>query len=80
MNHRKVLIQVDTKGNRTIEEIARDLEVGGLRIDRVMKLIGVISGTIADDKIADIEALDEVRSCREDETMNLPPNDPEIPQ
>lgn len=80
MNNRKVLIQVDTKGNRTIEEIVRDLEGNGLQVESVMNLIGVVSGTIAGDKVTDIETLDGVRSCREEGTISLPPNDPEVPQ
>lgn len=80
MNHLNVLIQVDTNGKRTIEDIVRDLENQGLEIDRVLKRVGVISATVSTSKISDIEAMDGVLSCREDRSVQLPPKGPEFPQ
>lgn len=61
-----------------ISDVAERLRSEGMEVDRVLASIGVITGTVADDRRKALEAVDGVESVDDERTFQLPAPDSDI--
>ena len=68
-----VTVADDALGN--IHELATKLAAKGMRVDRVLPITGVISGSYPSDKVGELENIAGVTSVEEEASAELPPTD-----
>ncbi|MFE9649498.1 hypothetical protein ACFYO0_36390 [Streptomyces sp. NPDC006365] len=59
-------------------EVVEALRQAGLTVTGEQPVLGTLSGTVAEDRIPDLEAVDGVDSVDRDRTVQLPPPDSSI--
>lgn len=72
-----VTITVDDTHLDRIEEVAAHLRSSGMQVDQVLNEIGVISGSVPDDRRQLLKTVTGVQSVADAATVQLPP--PESP-
>ena len=72
-----VTITVDDTHLDRIEEVAAHLRSSGMQVDQVLNEIGVISGSVPDDRRQLLKTVTGVQSVDDTATVQLPP--PESP-
>jgi uncharacterized membrane-anchored protein len=72
-----VTITVDDTHLDRIEEVAAHLRSSGMQVDQVLNEIGVISGSVPDDRRQLLKTVTGVQSVEDAATVQLPP--PESP-
>jgi len=72
-----VTITVDDTHLDRIEEVAAHLRSSGMQVDQVLNEIGVISGSVPDDRRQLLKTVTGVQSVEDTATVQLPP--PESP-
>jgi hypothetical protein len=73
-----VTITVDDAHLDKIDHVAAELRSSGMRIDRVLNEVGVISGHVPDDRRDVLRAVEGVESIEDANTFQLPPPDSPI--
>ena len=71
-------VTVDEAHAGAIDEVAARLREAGLRIDRVLPAIGVITGSVAASRLHLVEAVDGVAAVEEQTSFKLGPPDAEV--
>jgi hypothetical protein len=61
-----------------IDEIVAELRREGMRVDQVLKEVGVITGSVPDDRLHALDAVPGVESVEGTTTFQLPPPDSPI--
>ncbi|MEX2300273.1 MAG: hypothetical protein WD733_05020 [Bryobacterales bacterium] len=69
-----VIVTVSDEGLDHIPELAAELGVKGLKVDRVMPVTGVIAGSISPIKMASLGRTKGVLSVEEEHSAGLPPS------
>jgi hypothetical protein len=72
-----VTVTVDDGHLDRIEEVAAHLRSSGMQVDQVLNEIGVISGSVPDDRRQLLKTVTGVQSVEDAATVQLPP--PESP-
>ena len=72
-----VTITVDDTHLDRIDEVAAHLRSSGMQVDQVLNEIGVISGSVPDDRRQLLKTVTGVQSVEDTATVQLPP--PESP-
>jgi uncharacterized membrane-anchored protein len=72
-----VTVTVDDTHLDKIEEVAAHLRSSGMHVDQVLNEIGVISGSVPDDRRQLLQTVTGVQSVEDTATVHLPP--PESP-
>jgi uncharacterized membrane-anchored protein len=72
-----VTITVDDTHLDRIDEVAAHLRSSGMQVDQVLNEIGVISGSVPDDRRQLLKTVTGVQSVEDAATVQLPP--PESP-
>ena len=72
-----VTITVDDTHLDRIEEVAAHLRSSGMQVDQVLNEIGLISGSVPDDRRQLLKTVTGVQSVEDTATVQLPP--PESP-
>jgi uncharacterized membrane-anchored protein len=72
-----VTVTVDDTHLDKIEEVAAHLRKSGMHVDQVLNEIGVISGSVPDDRRQLLQTVTGVQSVEDTATVQLPP--PESP-
>lgn len=80
MSDVNLIILVDKDKKKAIDKIADDLSKTGLKVDRKMSTIGIISGRAEHKNIEELRKIDGVAELREEKVFSLPPMDEDIPQ
>ncbi len=57
----------------SIDEVAEVLRDNGMHVGQVLAALGVISGSVPDDRRQSLEAVDGVEAVEEENTFQLPP-------
>lgn len=76
MNH--VTVTVDDTHLRSIGTVARSLEQTGMRVDKVMAAVGVITGSVDSGAESTLSSVPGVASVDRDLSYQLPPPGSEI--
>jgi len=74
----QVTVTVDDTHLRSIGTVARSLEQTGMRVDKVMAAVGVITGSVDSGTESTLTGVPGVASVDRDNTYQLPPPDAEI--
>ena len=80
MSDLNLLVQIDKKSDRTVDEVAQELEASGLKIEKKLITIGVISGKASPEKLETLKKVEGVFDLREEEALKIPPIDDNLPQ
>jgi predicted CoA-binding protein len=70
-----VVVTVSDEMLKNIHRVAERLTAKGMKVERVMPVLGVISGSSALSKMSSLKAVDGVTSVEEEVTAVLPPPD-----
>jgi hypothetical protein len=70
-----IIVTVADDALENIHELANKLATRGMRIDRVLPITGVISGSCPSGKVGELENIDGVTSVEEEASADLPPPD-----
>ena len=70
-----VIVTVTDERLNDIKEVADQLVARGMRVERVLPVTGVISGSVASFQLAALREVDGVTSVEEEVTAVLPPRD-----
>lgn len=76
-NEKSVIVTVSDEMLPSIQRVADDLSSRGLRVDRVLPMTGVISGSLSAD-LSELRGIEGVMSVEEERTAELPPADSEL--
>jgi hypothetical protein len=76
-NEKSVIVTVTDEMLPSIQRVADDLSSRGLKVDRVMPMTGVISGSLSAD-LSDLDGIEGVMSVEEEATAELPPADSDL--
>ena len=76
-NEKSVIVTVTDEMLPSIQRVADDLASRGLRVDRVMPMTGVISGSLSAD-LSELRGIEGVMSVEEELTAELPPADSDL--
>jgi hypothetical protein len=69
---------ITTGGNRSVNEIAKDLAAAGLVGGQVLKEIGTITGSASEDSVAKLRKIPGVKDVSPDSSIDIgPPDSPE---
>lgn len=74
----KVTISVADGHVDRIDEVVARVEVAGVRVEKVLRSVGVIVGSVEEAGLHALGALDGVGSVEKDRTVRLPPPDSEV--
>lgn len=70
-----IIVTVADDALENIHELANKLAAKGMRIDRVLPITGVISGSCPSGKVGELEDIDGVTSVEEEASAEIPPTD-----
>ncbi len=70
-----VTVTVDDDHLNKIEQVAAELRGNGMQVDQVLNEVGVISGSVPDDRRRVLGTVTGVGSIEEATTFQLPPPD-----
>jgi hypothetical protein len=70
-----VIVTVSGRMLKNIHQLAEQLGAKGMKVNRVMPVLGVISGTLPSSKMSTLRTVDGVESVEEEVTAVLPPPD-----
>jgi hypothetical protein len=76
-NEKSVIVTVTDEMLPSIQRVADDLASRGLRVERVMPMTGVISGSLSAD-LSELQGIEGVMSVEEERTAELPPADSDL--
>jgi len=74
-SRKPVIVTVSDRMLKNIHQLAEQLGAKGMKVDRVMPVTGVISGTLPSSKMSTLRTVDGVESIEEEVTAVLPPPD-----
>lgn len=75
-NKRKpIIVTVADDALKNIDELAAKLAAKGMRVDRIMPITGIISGSCPSTRMGELENVDGVTSVEEEASAELPPPD-----
>lgn len=77
-NARPIIVVVNDDELRNIKQVADRLADKGMRVERVMPVTGVISGSYASDDISSLEKVKGVMSVEEEATARIPSPDSSV--
>jgi hypothetical protein len=70
-----IIVTVADDALRNIDELAAKLEAKGMKVDSVLPITGIISGSCASARMSELESVDGVTSVEEEASAELPPSD-----
>jgi hypothetical protein len=70
-----IIVTVTDNALKNISQLATKLKAKGMKVDRVMPITGVISGSYESSKMADLKDVEGVMSVEEEVLAELPPPD-----
>ena len=73
-NKKPIIVTVTDDALKNIDELAAKLTARGMKVDRVLPITGVISGSCASSKMGELENVDGVMSVEEEASAELPPS------
>jgi homoaconitase/3-isopropylmalate dehydratase large subunit len=75
---KSVIVTVADDELNKINQLANRLGDEGMKVDRVMPVTGVIAGSCAASRVADLKKVDGVMSVEEEVVAQLPPQDSSV--
>jgi hypothetical protein len=72
---KSIIVTVSDDALPNIRQLADDLGAKGLKVDRVLPVTGVITGSCVASKVPALGKVDGVLSIEEEATARLPPSD-----
>lgn len=70
-----IIVTVADDALKNIHELADRLAAKGMKVDRVLPITGIISGSCPSTKMGDLENVDGVTSVEEETSAEIPPPD-----
>ena len=74
----KVTVTVGDDHVGDITRVVSQLEAEGMKVDQVLEVVGVITGSVTSERRAAIERLPGVVSVESEHTFQIPPPDAEV--
>jgi hypothetical protein len=68
-----IIVTVADDALKNINELAAQLTAKGMKVDRVLPITGIISGSCASTKMGELENVDGVTSVEEEASAEIPP-------
>jgi hypothetical protein len=75
VKRKPVIVTVADDALKNIHELADKLAAKGMKVDRVLPITGIISGSCASTKMGELENVDGVMSVEEEASAEAPPPD-----
>ena len=72
---KSIIVTVTDDALNKIDDVAAQLTAKGMKVDKVMAAVGVISGSVASTKMSDLKKVKGVMSVEEEITIELSPPD-----
>jgi hypothetical protein len=70
-----IIVTVADDALKNIHELAAKLAAKGMKVDNVLPITGIISGSCASTKMGELENVDGVTSVEEEASAEIPPPD-----
>ena len=70
-----IIVTVADEALKNINELADELAAKGMKVDRVMPITGVISGSVPSQKLSSLKKVAGVSSVEKELSAELPPPD-----
>jgi hypothetical protein len=70
-----IIVTVADDALKNIDELAAKLVAKGMKVDNVLPILGIISGSCASIKMGELENVEGVTSVEEEASAELPPPD-----
>lgn len=77
-NSKSVIVTVTDDALKDIQSVAKKLSAKGMKVDQVLPVTGVISGSCPIDKEDALRAVDGVHSLEEDASVQIAPPDSDV--
>ncbi len=74
----KVVISVADGHLDRIDEVVARLREAGVQVEKVLRTVGVITGSVGETGVHSLGVLDGVGSVEQDRTVRLPPPDADV--
>lgn len=71
----RICVVVDEGHRAGIEDVARSLGTRGMRVEQVLASLGMVTGSVGEDRVPALEAVDGVAAVAEQRRYRLPPPD-----
>lgn len=78
MSKIKISISVDDTHLSQIEQVSRQLQSSGMSVEQTLSSIGVISGSISNDRLDDLKKIEGVKNIEPQENYQLAPPDSDV--
>jgi hypothetical protein len=73
-----VTVTVADSHREDIDAVARALELAGMQVEQILPVLGIITGSVAEEQIAALEAVEGVAAIERQTNFQLPPPDAEV--
>lgn len=78
MSKIKISISVDDTHLSQIEQVSRQLQSSGMSVEQTLSSIGVISGSISNDRLDGLKKIEGVKNIEPQENYQLAPPDSDV--
>jgi precorrin-6B methylase 2 len=75
---RDVTVTVADSHRTDPDAVARRLELAGMQVEQILTVVGIITGSVAEEQIAALEAVEGVAAIERQTGFQLPPPDAEV--
>lgn len=77
-NKVQVVVSVDDEHMPEVGEVAKRCRKAGLQVDQALEAVGMITGSIPEDKLDKLSGVKGVASVEREQTYQIPPPDSNI--
>jgi hypothetical protein len=77
-NRVQVLVAVNDEHLSKISQIAQQCKKAGLKVDKTLEGVGIITGSISEDKLDSLTGVDGVASVEREQAYQIPPPDSDV--
>lgn len=74
----KIVVSVDDDHLGQIDEVVGRLQAAGMRVEQVLHAVGVITGSVDNPALAQLDAVTGVAAVEPQRTYRLPPPDADV--
>ena len=78
MNRVQITVSIDDAHADRIDEVAERLKETGMDVEQTMQIVGVVTGSIASDRMSSLYSIEGVKAVEADRTYQLNPPDSDI--
>ena len=73
MDNVRVNITIKDAHLEQMDQVTADLKTAGLEVEQTLSTLGIITGTVASEKLSSLSEVEGVDAVEADRSINLPP-------